>query len=325
MGQVTTCISSLAYDPVWDAIREWMMRDQRTGAVTEASPPAPYNVFICWSGSLSRKVATLVHEWLPMAIHAAEPFMSEENIEAGARGLSEIAARLSTIKVGLICVTADNQFAPWLNYETGSLAKTVDDQTRVIPLAFDIEKSQIKPPLGQFQAKKCTEEEMFAVARTINRVMDQTLPEHRLITAFNLSWPWLNARIEQLLLEHGQMNFAPEEKRSIEDMLEELIDSSREQSAALQRLATRPARVSDMGVHYRSSEAAMRRLAQYYGKGDTLTPRELLEYAPQFDDDDWSIIENAPFLYWYLTQYQGIKRKDKPEHVSKGSFDDVPF
>lgn len=192
----------------------------------------PHNVFISWSGATSRSVAAIMHDWLPTAIHAADPFMSQEDIEAGARSLSEIATMLSTIRIGLICVTADNQLSTWLNYEAGALAKTVDDDTRVIPLAFDIGRGQIRNPIGQFQAKQFNEDDLKNVVRTINRALDQPLTEPRLDAAFDLSWPTLNTRIEKLRTENSQQTFVEEESRSIADMLEELITASREHSAS---------------------------------------------------------------------------------------------
>lgn len=288
----------------------------------------PHNVFISWSGSISKSVAAILHEWLPTAIHAADPFISQEDIEAGSRVLTEIATRLSTIRIGLICVTADNQSSAWLNYETGALAKTVDDGTRVIPLAFDIDKGQIRNPLGQFQAKQFVEEDMRNVVKTINRALEQPLTESRLDAAFELSWPMLITKIENFRSENSQQTFVEEEKRSAEDMLEELITASREHTAAINRIATksRSTRPTEWSLQLGVTDVALKRLSEvYHPGGNMISVDDLMMLAPDFDDSDWAIVESAPFLNWYITQYRGIRRKIQTVGSNVSDMDDIPF
>jgi hypothetical protein len=47
-----------------------------------------FNVFISWSGPRSKWIAEFLHSQLPKIIQAARPWMSEENIDKGARGLN---------------------------------------------------------------------------------------------------------------------------------------------------------------------------------------------------------------------------------------------
>jgi hypothetical protein len=84
-------------------------------------------------------------------INSVEPFVSSEDIYAGARWQADIASRLDVSNFGIVWVTRDNQDAPWLNFEAGALAKVVD-VSRVIPLAIDLKQSDVALPLGQFQA-----------------------------------------------------------------------------------------------------------------------------------------------------------------------------
>jgi hypothetical protein len=107
----------------------------------------PHNVFISWSGPMSRRITRAVHDWLPLVIQPVKPFMSERDIVPGSRGLHTIASRLENIRFGIICITADNQESPWLYFEAGALSKMVDE-SRVIPLAFDVDKGQIRYPLA---------------------------------------------------------------------------------------------------------------------------------------------------------------------------------
>src|SRR4051812_44421684 len=113
-------------------------------------------VFISWSGQKSRDVAIVLRDWLPLVINSIDPFVSSEDISAGARWQGEIAGALEATNFGLVCVTKENQGSPWLNFEAGALAKAVDS-SRVVPLAIDLKPSDIENPLGQFQAQPLSE------------------------------------------------------------------------------------------------------------------------------------------------------------------------
>src|SRR5581483_8186823 len=108
-------------------------------------------VFISWSGKRSRAVAVALRDWLPGVINSVEPFVSSEDIYAGSRWQKEIAEQLESTNFGIVCVTKENQHAPWLNFEAGALAKAVES-SYVVPLAVDLKPTDVEIPLGQFQA-----------------------------------------------------------------------------------------------------------------------------------------------------------------------------
>jgi hypothetical protein len=88
-------------------------------------------VFLSWSGEKSRAVATALRAWLPYVNAEVEPWMSESDIEPGARWSAEIAKELESTSFGIACVTSGNQGSPWLNFEAGALAKQLST-SRVI-------------------------------------------------------------------------------------------------------------------------------------------------------------------------------------------------
>jgi hypothetical protein len=285
----------------------------------------PFNIFISWAGTTSRKLAVAVHEWLPMVIQNANPFVSNKDIDAGARGLPEIASQLKSIQLGLICLTADNQSSPWLNFEAGAISKVIEE-TYVIPLAFDIDKGQIKQPLGQFQAMYFTQEDMLHTIGTVNKALGHQLTEARLTAAFELTWPLLLTKIEKIKAEEGQGSFVDEPKRSTEEMLEELVVSMREQGTLLRKLDAPPRRGTIMQAQFTVTETALRKLGEIYTGKDVLTMQEAVEMAPKFDQEDWRIVATSPYLLWFLTEYHGIYRPDPPSETLGGSdIDDVPF
>jgi hypothetical protein len=65
------------------------------------------------------------------------PWMSDNNIDGGARWNDKIAKALEETDFGIVCVTRENQSSAWLNFEAGAVAKKVG-QARVIPLLIDL-------------------------------------------------------------------------------------------------------------------------------------------------------------------------------------------
>ena len=110
-------------------------------------------IFISWSGDQSHALALALKEWIPMVLQYVEPWLSQSDIDAGERWDVKIAKELEAANYGIICVTKENAGAPWLLFEAGALAKSMEDG-RVIPLLLDIDFKEITGPLAQFQAKK---------------------------------------------------------------------------------------------------------------------------------------------------------------------------
>src|ERR1700731_1178627 len=141
-----------------------------------------FNVFISWSGERSRWVAKALHGWLPILIQAARPWMSAENIDPGSRGLAEVSSKLDGIKVGIVCLTPENLSAPWILYESGALSKTIDAKTKLCTyLLGGLTPSNVKNPLGMFQATYPDLEGTLRMVRTINEaVNEQPIPQQNL-------------------------------------------------------------------------------------------------------------------------------------------------
>lgn len=178
-------------------------------------------VFISWSGSQSNRVAQLLRDWLPAVVQAARPYFSPDDIAKGARWSSEVALELQESKIGILCVTAENLVAPWLMFEAGALAKSLD-KTRVIPLLFDLEPSALTGPLAQFQAVKFEERDMRKLVAAINEQLGAAaLAEGVLDSVFDKWWPELEAGVSKLRVAAPNKTSGP--TRSDRDLIEEVL------------------------------------------------------------------------------------------------------
>ena len=95
--------------------------------------------------------------------------------------------------------TADNQSEPWLLFEAGALAKTLQN-TFVCPYLIHMRPSDLAPgPLTQFQAKTADREGTFELVSTINGALGaEALSADWLRRLFERSWPALDAKLTAL-------------------------------------------------------------------------------------------------------------------------------
>lgn len=186
-------------------------------------------VFISWSGEKSRDVAVSLRTWLPRVIQAVDPFMSaSRDLAAGSRWALELAGNLADTDFGLVCVTRENQLAPWLNFEAGAIAKSLDEG-RVVPLAIDLNPADIEHPLGQFQAARATKEGLREVLVSLNEVCPVSLAEPDFAETFEKWWPDLADQLDEIASRSyadTDQEYEPR-TRSEREMIEELVDSMR--------------------------------------------------------------------------------------------------
>jgi hypothetical protein len=182
-------------------------------------------VFISWSGAKSRTVAESLRRWIPDIIQSVEPWMSGADIDAGARWSRNIEQQLSNTNFGILCLTRNNLTAPWILFEAGALAKTIDD-TFVCPYLIDLNPTEIPPgPLTQFQAKRANEADTWELILTINKVLKEgALPEEKLKRTFERWWPDLEIILNTLPDEDD----TGKAHRTADSMLEEMLELTRE-------------------------------------------------------------------------------------------------
>jgi hypothetical protein len=190
-------------------------------------------VFLSWSGPTSRAVAEILREWMPEVIQALEPWISSGDIDRGANWSSSLTEALAGTKAGIICITAENQEAAWLNFEAGALSKTVG-KTMVCPYLFGIKPAELKWPLAQFQVSIADKDETFKLIETLNGALERnSLEEKRLQAAFDRCWPDLESRLSNIKSHYE----APSPRRSQQEILEEILDLVRDQSRQSSGLA----------------------------------------------------------------------------------------
>ena len=185
-------------------------------------------VFISWSGTNSRGIASAIYDWIPIVLQYAEPFTSSEEIDKGTRWSSTIAGELNKTNFGIICLTPENLDAPWIHFEAGALSKFVD-HARVAPILFGVKVSDVQGPLAQFHLTNFDKDDIRKLVSSINSAAgDEAIDEARLDKAYAALWPDLDANVKKA--EAGRKTVVPKVPPTPrEEILEELLLLGRQQ------------------------------------------------------------------------------------------------
>lgn len=153
-------------------------------------------VFISWSGVASRAVAEALADWFPKVIQGVEPFVSAKDIDKGSNWTVELARELDGADFGVVCVAPDNLLSPWLNYEAGAIAKSVD--SRVCPVLLGVEKPEVKPPISQLQMTSIELDDFKLLMASMNKSAGAPLSLVDLNEAVEIWWPRLQAALAEI-------------------------------------------------------------------------------------------------------------------------------
>jgi len=206
---------------------------------------ANMKVFISWSGERSQVLAQNLREWLPLVLHYVEPWLSEADISAGDRWAEAVAKELEESNFGIICVTRENLNSPWVLFEAGALAKSMQG-SRVIPLLLDHEFKDITGPLTQFQAKKVEKSGLSEVINSINQASNQIVPETRAKQLFEALWPEFENKVALIPKEPATAKHS----RPQHEILEELVASVRGFDSRLREVSEEPLYKSPLRRHF---------------------------------------------------------------------------
>jgi len=187
------------------------------------------NIFISWSGDLSKNVAILLNDFLKKVIQATKPFVSSD-IPKGAQWFNELMGRLNDSSFGIVCLTPDNINRPWLLFEAGAIAKTFDNiESHVSTLLIgDLSNSDLSPPLSNFQSTIFNDkDDMLKLLITINNLLETgKLEQKDLEETFNTWWEAYKELFDNVLSSKPDL---PEpRKKTDRELLEEILDLSRQ-------------------------------------------------------------------------------------------------
>lgn len=172
------------------------------------------------------EVAKVLKWWVKNVIQSTDPFVSDDDIALGTRWSERITHQLSETTIGIICVTPENQSAPWINFEAGAISKAVEgEETKVVPVLIDFnKKTDYKGPLSTFNLALLDREGLLKLAKSVNATLPLPREEVEVVETFDTWWPHLNQRLDEV----NQNTPEPRQpERKVEDVASEILDKVR--------------------------------------------------------------------------------------------------
>jgi len=184
-------------------------------------------VFISWSGPRSEMVANALRQWLTDVDRQFAPWMSSTDVAKGARWSQDLFGELESAEIGIVCLTPENVNAAWVLFEAGAIGKALD-KSRVCTYLFDMSPAELEGPLVQYQATVANKEDTRKLVHDLNKALPEKerRPSEQTDRVFEKWWPDL----EKSLASIKRTGHARENSRSDRQLLEELLDLTREQT-----------------------------------------------------------------------------------------------
>ena len=253
------------------------------------------NVFICWSGEKSKQIAFALRTWLPCVIQGIRPWMSEEDINKGAKWATELGEQLEATSFGVVCLTPDNLANGWLLYETGALSKKLKESF-VVPYLFNITPSQVTGPFALFQMAETKQADTYRLIASINDAIgEDRLTNDQLNSSFEKWWPDLNRTLQEVD-KTRQVSGIAEVKRTDRDLLEEILTRIREIPREISALQPAP-------PPYRTSTPDFTRIENSPIPFDSLAKKRGIDNIYDFyrymarDSENFPLVKEERFSY----------------------------
>lgn len=178
-------------------------------------------LFISWSGDFSKEVAEKLKIWIKSVIQSVDVFLSQDDIGKGENWDRRLSRELAACDFGIVCLTPENVAAPWIHFEAGSLAKSLDAKLSSIMLG--VSTSDIKGPLSRFQNTTFSRDDFYKLMQSINSSTEKPLSSEILQFSFDIFWPRLESDIIQIIDKYKIPKESKDIKKSDSEAMQEIL------------------------------------------------------------------------------------------------------
>lgn len=198
-------------------------------------------IFISWSGDRAKAIAEILASWIPDVAPGATTWVSFGGIPKGAESDAKIQEMLDLTSTGIVVVNPENQFAPWLNYESGAIGAKAPRKA-VWTVLDGMGFADLEKPLAVFQATVLSDkEDMAKLVAEINtrNPTEAGASADRVSRWFEGAWPALVSRIGAI-----EEPAPAADRRDVADLVEEILELARATSQTVGDLSSEVSQLS---------------------------------------------------------------------------------
>jgi hypothetical protein len=192
----------------------------------------------------------------------------------------------------------------------------------VSPFLFQIDRNEVKGPLLQFQSTIFEHDDVLKLVKSINSACDPSLEDVRLEAIFAVWWPTLESRLKDVSLAGNANGELDDGKRSVEDVLDEVLTLVRAQ----QKIITDPTELLPrdyIEYIFRSSELADRMVVDAVSELETLARvirHEATRLGENAENEEFSTLamtsRELGLIVGHLANATGSRRRRQPPRKS---------
>lgn len=133
------------------------------------------NIFLSWSGTTGKSIATKLRWLLGTQLQGAKPFMSDVDIGRGKQWKDILDKALMETGYGMFIITPDASDSAWMGYEAGAIYTTSKNrEIDILPLLFEGQGGTLPTYLSDFQGIEFTKENwkdiFYRIAESIKTI-----------------------------------------------------------------------------------------------------------------------------------------------------------
>ena len=169
-------------------------------------PRGDGDVFICWSGSRSQRLADTLCTFLTTVVPELKGRVHiSTQLDKGVRWFDEIMNQLERARVGVLCLNAENLTSPWLHFEAGALARGLNasppgnagdalatgsrDTGHLLTYLHGVSADRLTGPLAAYQSSSATREDTSRLITSLTNAIGSPATDNRRQNAFDDAWP----------------------------------------------------------------------------------------------------------------------------------------
>ena len=165
-----------------------------------------HEIFISWSGRRSLAISEQLSQFFFRVLHARS-FISAKDIEPGAWWKEVLTTHLLNSKCGIVVLTPENRYEPWLQFEAAALRFHEKD---CAPIFFGQIIGPLPGPMQTIQCMNFNKKAMINLAQSMNNKL-QIVTDAELSKEFSKQWPRLKKSVDT------ELNAPPESLRVLHE------------------------------------------------------------------------------------------------------------